>query len=217
MVRVENCLKICFNKCSSNVWEYINRLANIVHTQGYRLYYLKFFDEIFMPLSNNNKNLEWFAIIDVIVDNDTDKVIKSILEYIEENSLKNIDVFYTEKYSNGDCKTIGETIVSSYIWNNDVAEELRNKQLKMHFLLEERQNFYNYYSFQIVKQQLLGVPKEVDFFFDSQIIVPDGVNKIYSSDKLIKMRLHSQTFLDINSRCLSFGYIHYYMGGKNDI
>ena len=126
-----------------------------------------------------------------------------------KNSYSNIyedaDIYIMDVIEYSEPVDNSELITSVYKWNYQNKQEIREKFMKEHFLMEQKQIYYKYVTFNLVTEIIKSKDRIYDFFFESHVLDKNGINEIYSKPALEDMRKHSEQFLDTSTRLLSFG------------
>jgi hypothetical protein len=119
-----------------------------------------------------------------------------------------MDVYIASQITYNQPVDGAELITSCYLWNYATEPEERNAKMLEHFQMEQCQIYYDYVAFQCVKEKIGDASPTFDFFFESHVSNPNGINEIYEKPALEAMRNHSSAFLNTNSRLLSFGRVN---------
>lgn len=153
----------------------------------------------------SSKIMPWDTIVDVFLPDDNELIVfkQDLFKY----AIGNADVYLVEQITYGTPVDGAELITSCYLWNYETAPSIRNDTMYEHFLMEQQQEYYDYVAFQLVQEVLTTESPAFDFFFESHVSHPDGINEIYSKPALEGMREHSKIFLNTNTRLLSFGSV----------
>lgn len=209
--------KICINKDCDNFDKIGRKIADYYKELGNTVY-LQIIDNITHgKWLTNQKVMYWGIIIDVYYnaegyDEFVDAFMKNWKAVSNDNpsAAEFCDVYLASEMIYREPLERAEIITSCYEWNYSTEESLRDKVMKEHFLMEQRQKYYDYVSFQMVKQKLEDRSKRFDFFFESHVSAADGIDKIYGEEVLEEMRTHSRMFLNTDTRHLSFGVVTKY-------
>ncbi len=162
--------------------------------------------------------MSWTRIIDIFVEGDlqeSEEYANSIALQIGKMESINdgVDIYVVDQLTYKEPVDHSEVITSCYYWNYSNEESFRNEKMQEHFLLEQGQKYYDYVAFQCVKKCVTPNSLPYDFFFESHVSNPNGINEIYSKPSLGDMRLHSQHFLNVKSRLLAFGWVEIISAG----
>jgi hypothetical protein len=99
-----------------------------------------------------------------------------------------------------------DLIVSFYSWQKATSPDAREREMWIHFDMEREEQDYTAVHFNVSPS--VQVDEEgFDFAFQAYVDDPEGVSRIFSSERLEIMRDHSKTFLNTDTRRLGFGKV----------
>lgn len=158
------------------------------------------------------KSMPWLSVWDVYVKLDGKEAVeyaKSVSEKLKilAADRNGIDTYIVEQETYKEPVNRAEVITSCYFWNYENDKALREEKMAEHFVMEQAQRYYDYVVFQKVIETITKDSPHYDFFFESHVSDPNGINEIYSKPALGNMREHSKFFLNVDSRLLSFGHV----------
>lgn len=155
------------------------------------------------------KTMKWEFIIDVLYSGCLENLI-AMAECILNKpiSSENCDIYQAKEILYRRPVDYSELITSCYLWNYDSPKEQRERYMMEHFVMEQKQTYYDYVSFQCVYNKYYEASPRYDFFFEAHVSARDGIGQIYGKTALEEMRIHSRTFLNIDTRLLSFGKVN---------
>lgn len=159
--------------------------------------------------------MRWKTIFDVIWsdgDPNMEAEMKRTLCLVQKypSIIQEADCYCARQMTYQDPVPHAELITSCYYWNYNTLPEVREEKMREHFAMEQKQIYYDYVAFQSVFKVLTPHSPQFDFFFESHVSKPEGIDHIYSTPELNGMREHSESFLDVGSRRLSFGSVSCY-------
>lgn len=156
------------------------------------------------------KNMRWLSIYDIFIVKSKLFCVPEMLEHISQLfNYEDVEIFLLSTLAYGTPMNGADIITSCYSWSTYPLKE-REAALQQHFLMEQSQQYYDYILFQLVEKYISNYKNyknDIDFFFVSHVSNPDGINQIYSKPFIMDMREHSKLFLNVDSRCLSFGTV----------
>lgn len=193
-----NVIKICLEKSIENIGELLQEIKGEVHVQ-------KINNTPYLKWLSGLQAMKWQMIVDVFREEPFETSIDLATEFVTR--FPGADIYVAEDKTYKEPVNRSEIITSCYFWNYVNSEEYRIQMMNEHFLMEQRQVYYDYVSFQSVRKCVTDSSTKFDFFFESHVSNPNGINEIYSKPALENMREHSKAFLDVGSRCLSFGNV----------
>ena len=167
-------------------------------------------------IDNKNKYDKWLAerprmpwktIINFIIKDEGKELILQKFKNAYSDIYEEADIYIMNVIEYSKPVDNSELITSVYKWNYTNKQEIRDKFMKEHFLMEQKQLYYKYVTFNSVTEIVKSKDRKYDFFFESHVIDKNGINEIYSKPALEDMRKHSEQFLDTSTRLLSFGEI----------
>lgn len=212
-------LKICSRDAFS---EFRNKFGIVIDEllkQSFEVHTQELDNHKYFRWLTGMSTMEWRSIIDVFWDEslisheNATKTVKSLLNtYCID--MTNLDMYLAEQIRYKEPVNDAEVITSCYLWNYKNTETVRIEKMREHFGMEQQQYYYDYVAFQCVKSVLTPSSPRFDFFFESHVSDPEGIDAIYSKPTLNGMRQHSEAFLNVNTRQLSFGKVSCY-GGKS--
>lgn len=206
-------IKVCFQQELEANSKLIEKASNELLRIGYNVHIQTICNIPYLCWLNGLGIMNWKWILDIFITEGTakeeyTKIIKPVLEKeILKKSLHNTDVYIASQINYKKPLDGAELITSCYLWNYETPTNERNNKMLEHFEMEKEQVHYDYIAFQCVKERLYNSSPLFDFFFESHISNPNGINEIYSKPALEEMRSHSRIFIDTNSRLLSFGHV----------
>jgi hypothetical protein len=208
-----NVIKVCFRSEFIINSTLIERVSKELSRIGYSVHVQLICNNRYLCWLRGLSKMEWDWILDIFISGDAKAEvfrmkIQPLLEReILKEALDNIDVYIVSQLIYGKPVDDSELITSCYLWNYNTPRKKRNDAMLEHFKMEQKQLYYAYVAFQCVELKIFERSPTFDFFFISHVPDPKGINEIYSKTALEEMRVHSKTFLDLNSRLLSFGRI----------
>lgn len=207
---MEKALKYCFNNDLMLSREVLCDIEIEILKLDIQMH-VQMIDERFTKWNSGMKTMPWITIFDFIWKDQRDvEMLVNVINEIflsKKISIENSDIYYLSLLSYNLPVSSSDLITSCYKWNYDNDENSREVIMQEHFKMEQKQTLYDYVSFQRVEKIVSLHNNIFDFFFESHVSDPDGIDKIYSAPMLGNMREHSKGFLDVQSRCLSFGKV----------
>lgn len=153
----------------------------------------------------------------IIPDSIVNGGVESIIKYCDENTMIinivldlqecNTKYFILKQYYCGVERDDESLITSSYLWNKEIAEDLRQENMYQHFQLEKNQQLYNAIHFNSSLDIDWRNSKDLDFVFEGYLAGEESIKMIYEQPFIEKMRKHSEGFLDTSTRQLAFGKV----------
>lgn len=210
-------LKICsqcsFPELSNNLGLVIDELLK----RSFKVHIQELDGQKYLRWLAGMATMEWLTIIDVFWNEElisNEKAITTVNTLLNtyKIDMTMLDMYYAEQIQYKEPVNNAEVITSCYLWNYENAEAVRTLKMREHFGMEQQQYYYDYVVFQRVKSILTSTSPKFDFFFESHVSDPDGIDAIYSKPALNGMRQHSEAFLDVSTRRLSFGRVSCYGG-----
>ncbi len=214
-----NVIKICL-KNSKIYWNKgMDTMINNLVDEGYIVHIQRLDNSPYKQWLEGLNTMPWDCIADVYKEGplqETMEIAKFIFAQINmwKGILEDVDIYVAEQMVYKEPVDGAEIITSCYFWNYENDENLRKEKMAEHFLMEQRQRYYDYVTFQCVKECITKHSQQYDFFFESHVSDPDGINEIYSKPALGDMRTHSQGFLNVDSRLLTYGRVKIVESGK---
>lgn len=163
-------------------------------------------------LEGHNK-MKWEYIIDVLYSGCIEDLISKadrVIEHVVTSG--DCDIYRAEEIVYCNPVDRSDLITSCYLWNYDTPDEQRERNMMEHFSMEQKQTYYDYVSFQCVRDKYYEISPKYDFFFEAHVSAVDGIDQIYGKPALEEMRIHSKVFLNTDTRLLSFGKVVIYGG-----
>ena len=209
MKKIKICLeKNYISKCKSD--EFDNSVQELYNENLITNCHIHYIDnkEKYDKWLLGRPRMPWKTIINFIMENDNNTILilekfqKDYSELYDEADIYVMDVMvYSNPVDNS------ELITSVYKWNYKNEPDVREKFMNEHFLMEQKQVYYKYVTFNSVTKTIKSNNRPFDFFFESHVSDENGIDEIYSKPALEDMRTHSEQFLDTSTRLLSFGEI----------
>lgn len=155
----------------------------------------------------SQNSMPWKYIVNIYLRESIDILLKHPdFSFLYEND--DIDMYVVSQFTYGRLANVEvDLITSCYLWNYQNDVETRRASMLSHFEMEKKQEKYDYVCFQIVEAPIKEKSEKIDFFFESHVSDPNGIDEIYSKPFIGSMRRHSEKFLDVNTRKLSFGRV----------
>jgi hypothetical protein len=120
---------------------------------------------------------------------------------------------WTEQRAFGSEHDGAKVITSYYSFARGVEPIARDEAMAEHFDMEREQPLYAAVHFSTIADTSFADGDKFDFVFESYIDAADGIKMIYDNPMLERMRAHSRTFLDTDSRRLAFGEVEIVANG----
>lgn len=215
-------IKICFHREMKEKANQIYELGEYLNSKGYSVHLQNISNVPYKRWLENSKTMLWPYIMDVFVEvgekAEIDKMRNTLVEQEIVNDLfQSADMYLSEQQSYRMPVNHAEIITSCYLWNHAIGKNIRENKMQEHFLMEQKQTYYDYLAFQCIKEILTEHSPVYEFFFESHVSQKGGIDQIYSKPELNGMREHSRTFLNVDTRVLSFGKIEIWEGKNNGI
>lgn len=210
-------LKICSRDKFSKISNQIELVVDELLKKSFQVHIQELDNHKYLRWLANMSTMEWCTIIDVFWDEklitceDATQFISDLLN-VNNIDITKLDIYLAEQMQYKEPVNNAEVITSCYLWNYKNSEAMRSLKMKEHFGMEKEQYYYDYVAFQIVGVVLTPHSPKFDFFFESHVSKPDGIDAIYSKPALNGMRQHSEAFLDVGTRQLTFGRVSCYGG-----
>lgn len=209
-----NVLKVCLRK-KYDVSELMKGVFNRELDDSLQLHIQYIDNTPYLQWLQNMKTMNWKVIVDIIWSKEelsVEEIYEKMLQCFKENKidLEEIDCYSGTQIIYKEPVHGSELITSCYLWNYKNGSTVREEKMIEHFGMEQKQKYYDYVSFLSVNKILSSNSPRFDFFFESHVSNPKGINEIYSKPALEGMREHSQAFLDVSTRELSFGRVFCY-------
>ena len=202
--------KICFRRDEPLQLSGLHSAAAEMAERGYRVHVQQMDNFPYQRWMQNSKPMQWNLIVDVFQENGCsvrlDSGIRDCLTS-QGIALKAADIYGAKQMTYKRPVSDAEIITSCYLWNYQNPEALRKEKMEEHFLMEQKQIYYDYVAFQSVDAVLTPGSPIFDFFFESHVSIQGGIDTIYAKPALNGMREHSKAFLNTDTRQLSFGRV----------
>lgn len=209
-------LKMCFIS-DFEVSDMIGRIKKEMTKEVDQIHVQHIDNTPYLRWLKNIEPMKWKIIVDMLLrdgEKDVDDVFEDVSDFFKQwpFSANSPDCYGVSQIVYGEPVNNSELITSCYRWNYYFPCSIREEKMKEHFCMEQRQIYYDYVVFQSVDKVLTKKSPKFDFFFESHVSSPEGINKIYSKPTLEEMREHSKAFLDVTTRELSFGKVFCFGG-----
>ena len=203
-----NVIKICLR---DNVEDVLADWIQSVTAGGRTVQVQRIDNTPYLKWLSGSLTVNWKIIIDVFPKksavNEFEKLDEVGCDFIQSLPPVSADIYLVSQVSYQSPISNAELIISCYQWNYENAPEFRHEKMLEHFEMEKTQKYYDYVAFQCVEKILSSESMHLDFFFESHVSDPEGINEIYSKPALEGMREHSMAFLNTGTRQLSFGRV----------
>lgn len=201
-------VKLCFLPTAHLFLEQAHALGKELAEAGYKNYVQQIDNVTHGKWLEGQNTMKWEFVIDVLYSG-SPEVLITLADRILDKSVgnDNCDIYQVKEILYRRPVNHSELITSCYLWNYDSPEEQRERYMMEHFAMEQKQAYYDYVSFQCVYNKYYETSLGYDFFFESHVSAPDGIDQIYGKPALEGMRTHSRAFLNTDTRLLSFGKV----------
>lgn len=204
-------LKFCF-RTDPDMSNLVDNIIACLSQQSLQVHVQYIDSTPYLKWLKNMKTMSWKVIVDIIWDKpdlSVDGIYGTFMNYLQREKIfmADVDCYLGEQIIYQKPVDNSELITSCYLWNYDNPSSIREEKMKEHFGMEQRQIYYDYVSFQSITKIMSVNSPRYDFFFESHVSKPEGINEIYSKPALEGMREHSQAFLNVSTRELSFGKV----------
>lgn len=208
MKKIKICLEKDYSiKCKSDEFDnFVQKLYNENLIIDCHIHYIdnkKEYDKWLL----DRPRMPWKTIINFIMENDENTLVLEKFQKKYSDLYNEADIYVMDVMTYSNPIDNSELITSTYKWNYKNKPEVREEFMKEHFLMEQKQIYYKYVTFNLTTKTIKSNNGDFDFFFESHVSDKNGINEIYSKPALEDMRTHSEQFLDTNTRLLSFGEV----------
>jgi hypothetical protein len=206
-------LKICFRPDMGLAPEFLEKAADDCERLGYRVQIQTLCNTPYLCWLEGLNTMPWNGVIDLFSPEPIDKasymstIRPAMVRLFLEPIASQLNIYIASQITYNHPVDGAELITSCYLWNYATRPVERNTKMLEHFQMEQHQSYYDYVAFQCVKEKIGDSTPCFNFFFESHVSNPNGINEIYEKPALEAMRDHSRAFLNTSSRLLSFGRV----------